>query len=341
MNKKSGSKKNEKESLSTGKKLLAILMFSSFLVLFSICIGLCIKYLYLEIFLDDFIIFRNELLIFSLVSLVLCAITYTLYIILLRDYDQNKKEKNTRWYVDKILVSLIPIIIVSSIILISQSSKEDINFLFVIAIIMLMSIGIIITPNIVLYAISDMKNWKNIIYKNGSLTNNSKNSSFYRIDSPVSFERKILLAVIKNEFLNINTIFIVSLLLIIIALFSITNIHSVTSGDLVSAIFHAKAVRAEGFFFFVLIFLVSFWIPIFSYYITNAIHKIIIVKKHEYIVYHAFVKKVDTYKLYISDNGIHYKYDYCSCVGTKPKDVKNINAILVFIPDDVLLFPDI
>ena len=81
-------------------------------------------------------------------------------------------------------------------------------------------------------------------------------------------------------------------------------------------------------------------IPIFAYYITNAVYKLRIVKRHEYIVYHAIVDKVDTLKLRINNSGMHYEYDYCSCVGIRAKNINKTKAILIFVPDDLLLFPD-
>ena len=88
-----------------------------------------------------------------------------------------------------------------------------------------------------------------------------------------------------------------------------------------NAYFHTSSIRSEGYMFFGAVFLAAFWIPIFAYYITNAIYKLRVVKAHEYIVYHAIVDKVDTFKIRIHNSGFHYKYDYCSCVGIKAKDV--------------------
>ena len=74
------------------------------------------------------------------------------------------------------------------------------------SIIIFLCIGILTTPNVVLYALNDMKNWKDIFYKKGNLNNHKRVDGFYRMQSPVSFERKIYFAVIKEQLLNISTI---------------------------------------------------------------------------------------------------------------------------------------
>ena len=160
------------------------------------------------------------------------------------------------------------------------------------------------------------------------------------MQSPVSFERKIYFAVIKEQLLNISTIALFILFVIIIALFNGAYNSAGSPGNLVYAIIHTRSIRAEGYFFFAAVFFAAFWIPIFAYYITNALYKLRIVRRHEYIAYHAIVDNVDTFKIRISNSGVHYKYDYCACVGIKSKNINKTEAILIFIPDDLLLFPD-
>ena len=93
-------------------------------------------------------------------------------------------------------------------------------------------------------------------------------------------------------------------------------------------------------FFFGAILIVTFAIPIIAYYITNAVYRLRIVRHHEYIAYHAIVNRVDGYTIKINQDGRNYRYDYCSCVGIRAKNVNDTGATLIFIPDDVLLFPD-
>ena len=157
---------------------------------------------------------------------------------------------------------------------------------------------------------------------------------------PVSFERKIYFAILKDQILNLYTVALCIVFFIVLGLLSVSHENAEISGNIFYAIIHTKSVRAEGYLFFGAVFFAAFWIPIFAYYITNAVYKLRVVKRHEYIVYHAIVNKVDTFKIRINNSDVHFKYDYCSCVGIKSKDVNNTKSILIFVPDDMLLFPD-
>jgi hypothetical protein len=157
---------------------------------------------------------------------------------------------------------------------------------------------------------------------------------------PASFERRIYFAVLKDQLLDISTVVLCIVLFLIMALLNGAYEGHGTPGNVLYAIVHTRSTRAEGWFFFGAVFLAAFWIPIFAYYITNAVYRLRIVRHHEYIVYHAIVDKVDTFKISIHNSGVHYKYDYCSCVGIKAKNINKTEAILVFVADELLLFPD-
>ena len=278
-------------------------------------------------------------LIFGFVF-ILGLIFFITLMILLRDYDRNKKEKNRKWYIDKILIALIPVWMTFALVFFTFYNEEDDKIFLILPIVVFICIGIIATPNAVIYALNDMKEWKNIFYKKGNLNTHKNVTGFYRMQAPVPFERKLYFAVLKDQILNLYTVAIVIFGWIIMALFSGSTESVGAPFDIVYAIVHTKATRAAGFLFFGAVFFSAFWIPIFAYYITNAVYKLRIVKRHEYIVYHAIVDKVDTFKLRINNSGMHYEYDYCSCVGIRAKNINKTKAILVFVPDDLLLFPD-
>ena len=329
----------KKKPLSTGKKLLIMLLFSISLVFFGIFLGFFIKFLYLGIINND----KDNIdmsLITLVVSFFIGLVFFITLISILKFYDRNKKEKNIKWYIDKILVALIPVSITVAAVLYSFFKEDTEVAYLVFSITLFLFIGIITTPNVVLYAIDDMKNWKDIYSKNGNLGNPKKPSQFYKMSSPVSFEKKIYTAVIKNELLNIFTVALLIITILIVALFKSSYNYLGIKGDIFYAYFHTQSIRSEGYMFFISLFLEAFWIPVFAYYITNFIYKIRVVKRHEYIAYHAIVDKVDTFKIRINNSGFHYKYDYCSCVGIKAKNINKTKATLIFIPDDVLLFPD-
>ena len=112
------------------------------------------------------------------------------------------------------------------------------------------------------------------------------------------------------------------------------------SGKARTGTVYVKIERSAGFLFFAMVFIAAFGIPILAYYITNAACRLRVVKKHKYIAYHAVVKSVRSYKISINDNGRHYSYKYATCVGIREKNVHDTKAVLIFIPDDVLVFPD-
>ena len=329
----------KKNSLSTGKKLLVILLFSTSVIFLGVFLSFFIKYLYEGITSHDNDAIIASFIIFIIPFLLGIMFCITL-MILLRDYDRNKKEKNRKWYVDKFLLALTPVWITVAMVFFSFFYEDSEGVYLIFSIIIFLCIGILTTPNVVLYALNDMKNWQEIVTKNGNLANCKKAHGFYKMYPPVSFERKIYFAILKDQILNIYTVALVIIFFIAGALLSGSYQHAEIPGNIFYAILHTKSVRAEGYLFFGAVFFAAFWIPIFAYYITNAIYKFRIVKRHEYIVYHAIVDKVDTYKIRIKNSGVHFEYNYCSCVGIKARDVNNTKAILIFVPDDMLLFPD-
>lgn len=68
--------------------------------------------------------------------------------------------------------------------------------------------------------------------------------------------------------------------------------------------------------------------------------KLFLVVLRNQVLDHAVVKSVRSYKMCINEEGRKYSYDYATCVGIKEKDVHDTKAVLIFIPDDVLIFPD-
>ncbi len=329
----------EEKHLSLGKKLLVMLLFSISIVFEGIFLGFFIKYLYLGILNND----RDsiDMSLMGLVSSFIIGLIFSItLIIILRDYDKNKKEKNIKWYIDKFLFSLIPVLITLAVVLFSFYTDENEIMYLSFSVLLFLFIGIITTPNVIIYALNDMKDWKNIIYKNGNLGYVKKAKGFYKMHAPVAFERKLYFAVLKVQLLDIFAVLLVIFFVIISLLFFNSVNSSEINGNILYAFAHVKSVRADGYMFFISIFLAAFWIPIFAYYITNAVYKLRIVKRHQYIVYHAIVDKVDTFKIRINSGGVNYKYDYCSCVGIKAKNIDKTNAILVFVPDELILFPE-
>ena len=249
-----------------------------------------------------------------------------------------ENDKPLKWYINSILISLTLNSIITAVTIFTlQPGDGIINY--IIGFCIFPFIGIITTPNIVKYAKKDTEKWKHIFYKNGNLESIKDSKDYYRVKTPVSFEKKILRAVYKEQFLNMLVVIGFMLFIIYLSVHHMITDQSYTN-DVVTNIIHTRANRSFGFILFMMIIFLAFGIPIIAFYITNALKKIKIVKNHEYIAYHAIVSSVTNNKITIFDGNKRFNYKYCTCVGIKEKDIHNTRATLIFVPDDLLLFPD-
>ena len=148
-----------------------------------------------------------------------------------------------------------------------------------------------------------------------------------------------MLAVYKQQILNILTVIGIIVFIIFLSIHHITSNNSYAD-NILANIAKTRAERSFGFIFFLMIIFLAFGIPMVAYYIANALKKIKVVKNHEYIAYHAIVSSVRDNKVTIYDKNKYYMYRYCTCVGIKEKNIHSIHATLIFVPDDVFLFPD-
>ena len=328
--KKSNKKIKPRKKLSIAVLLILILLFSVTFLCFGICIGFLINS-----FINESI---DEILINALYTLIGGIIYFVLLFILIRDKD-IENVKPSKWYINCILISLTLNFIITAITVFAlQPSDGIINFIVGFCIFPL--IGIITTPNIVRYAKKDTQKWKNIFYKRGNLDSIKDSKDYYKVKKPVSFEKKVLFTVYKHQILNILVVIGIMAIVIFLSVHHMTTDHSYT-GNIVTNIMKTRANRSFGFILFLMIIFLAFGIPIVVYYINNALKKIRVVRNHEYIAYHAIVSSVKNSKITIFDKNRRYTYKYCTCVGIKEKNIDNTPATLIFVPDDVLLFPDI
>ena len=318
---------NKRKELSIGILLILILLFTVIYLCFGICIG----------FLINAFLYNDNILVSLLFTLIVGIIYFILLLILIRDKD-NENVKTRKWYINCILISLIVnLIVVAMTVFTLQPDDGIINYNIVFCIFPF--IGIITTPNVVKYVKKDTEKWKSILYSKGNLHKIKNSKDYYRVDTPVSFEKKILLEVYKHQLLNILVVIGIMVFIIFLSVHHMISDYSYTD-NVVTNIIHTRANRRFGFIFFLMIIFLAFGIPIVAFYISNALKKIRVVKNHQYIAYHVIVSGVRDNKLTIYNKKIHYTYNYCTCVGIKEEEIHNTPAILVFIPDDVLLFPD-
>ena len=327
--KKNNKKRRPRKELPTGILLILILLFAAIYLLYGICVGFLINAL-----LNGTI---SEKLIYALFVLIVGIAHFIILTILMRNSDSENVQP-LKWYINNILISLTVNLIITALTVITlQTGDGIINFLIGFAIFPF--IGIITTPNIIKYVRKDTEKWKHIFYRNGNLQNTKKSDKYYRVKPPVAFEKKLLHAVYKNQFLNVLVVIgIMAVVIFVCGRYMVTD-HSYTD-NVVTNIMITKANRSFGFIFFLTLIFLAFGIPIIAFYISNSLKKIRTVRNHEYIVYHAIVTSVRNSKITIFDGNVHYTYKYCTCVGIKEKNINRTPATLIFVPDDVFLFPD-
>lgn len=328
--KKENKKRKPRKKLSTGVNLILVLMFAVVFVYFGICIGFLI---------NSFINYSIEdITAHVFITLLVCVVYMTLLLILIRNSD-SENVRPLKWYINCILISFTLTLIITAITVFTLGSQEDNAINYLVGFCIFPFIGIITTPNIIKHVKNDTTKWKKIFYNNGNLHNTQDSKDYYRVQAPVPFEKKILSAVYKGQLKNILFVIAYMVITIVVCIHYMSREHNY-AGGIVSDLIELRAKRSIGFGFFLMIFFLAFGIPIIAYYVANAWKKIRVVKNHEYIAYHAIIQSVHNGNIGIYAEKRHYTYKYCTCVGIKEKDVKNTPATLIFLPDDVLLFPD-
>ena len=273
-----------------------------------------------------------------LITAVLVTVLLVLLFALIRHRGTEKKNRFTENLRDDVFLVFIFLAIGAAVTLFALGDNNDTDVLVALA--FFFAVGLISTPNAVRYALKDMEKWEKIFYGNGNLYRCKDDKDFYKVKTPVSFERKLFWAVFKNQVLDHVTVIVIMLLILNAGIARMVFGKHQAAPGLIGAIVHVRIERSAGFLFFAMIIIAAFGIPILVYYFTNAVCRLNVVKKHKYIAYHAIVKSVKSYKLNISYGGRHYSYKYTTCVGIREKNVHDTKAILIFIPDDVLVFPD-
>ena len=89
-------KKQSPNSLSNGKKLIVILLLSCSLVAFGVFAALSLN--------------NMAALVFTVPAGIL---SFVLLLVLLKDYKSGNREKTTKWYIDKFLAGLVPVLVPS------------------------------------------------------------------------------------------------------------------------------------------------------------------------------------------------------------------------------------
>ena len=133
-------RKQSPDSLSNGKKLIIILLLSCSLVAFGIFAALS---------------FNNvAALVFTVPTGILA---FVLLFVLLKDFKIEKKgkrrteAKTAKWYIDKFLAGLVPVMVIAALVMIISYSEEDNAVLYVTGFLIFPVLSIAISPNAALY----------------------------------------------------------------------------------------------------------------------------------------------------------------------------------------------
>ena len=321
-------KRKPRKELPLALNLIIILLFTAVFIFFGICVGFLMNSFFNKSIND---------IIGSTFLTILAGIIYIILLLILLRNSDSENIKPVKWYINCILISLTINLIVSALTIIILEEDNVINY--IIGFCMFPLIGIITTPNIIKHVKKDTTRWKDILYKNGNLHTIKNSKDYYKVDTPVPYEKKILSVAYSEQIKNILVVVGIMTFVMVIGIHYMITGHSYTE-NVIGNLIEYKAKKSFGFIFFVMIFFTSFGIPIIAYYISNALKKISVVKKHEYMAYHVIVPRVNNGKIYICDKNKHYEYKYCTCVGIKEKNINFTPATLVFIPDNVLIFSD-
>lgn len=324
--------------MGTKKKIILIILFPIALMIFAMSNGF-----FLDVLLEAII--RKSVLadlgIHGSITVISGIVEVAIMHALLKGYDKVvEKKKTLKWYFDKQLIPMFVVGITSALVLIPKRNDDNEGLYRVIGAAMFPLMGITATPNVVRYALREMKNWKDAFYKTGNLHKSKDPKDFYRVRKPLPCEGRMCFTVVRTQLMILVGVILIMLLIVYAYISSISVPDSVPAGHIAQAVIFVRRRRGQGPLFFMMIFVVTFAISIIAYCITYMAKKLRVILRHEYIAYHLIVKKVEDSTVTVDRDGKVFHYKDCSCIGIQAKKINNTGATLVFIPDDVLLVPD-
>lgn len=244
-----------------------------------------------------------------------------------KNINKNKKKEQPRTFkqkLDKMLKFAVAALVLTAVVLFIVGAAQDNMTLMIVGTAMLPGTGILITPNIVLYAFKDNKGWKgkfrethDRLYKEGMLGS---------VDDMSPYQNKLLWGVRREALWN---------------LFKLTVLLAGILAGSYLIVVNGESGSDEFLSFLVVIGILTFGIPTMSYNIACSAHRIRTVKRCKYNAYHAVASGADGLYMWImGKNEAIHSFDYCRCLGIRAKKIHNTNVILVFVPDEVYLIPD-
>lgn len=240
-----------------------------------------------------------------------------------RFYTHTKRkthEKGKRFLNIALILLMVVWYIAAFVLWINGSDHDDMTVMFA-GIGMFPLGGLIISPNAVMYALKDLKGWRRIFTKQRL----PENDDFYEMKAPSDLHKPLSRAVLKEQLLNSAVMIAAPVVLLVFSGY---------------AALHARYYRTQGWGAFIFFAVLVFGLPFFSYSLTNFVYRLMVVKRKEYIAYHAIVNGMHNSRLTIIHNSKYIVYKYSNCVGMNSKDVCNTPGIIIYVPDEVYFFPD-
>ena len=240
-----------------------------------------------------------------------------------RFYTHTKKkthEKGKRFLNIALIILMVVWYIAAFVILINGSDNDDIPMLLA-GLGMFPLGGLIMSVNSAKYALKDLKGWRRIFTK----PRLPQDDLFYVVKDPSYLHKAIFRAVLKEQVLNI------------IVMIAVPIVLMVGNGYIAQ---HARFSRTQGRAGFIFAFILVFGLPLFFYSFTNFVYRLRVVKRREYIAYHAVVRGMHDNRLTLFYKSKINTFKYSNCIGMSEKDVHDTPGIIVFVPDEAYFFPD-
>ena len=172
------------------------------------------------------------------------------------------------------------LMVLSAVFLMELSARNDRDIDFIVGAVMFPSAGIIVSPVIIKLVIKAQSKWDRIFYEKGNLQNCKKDKDFYMIENPVSFEKKLYRAVFINHILGVAALITVMIVSVVLSIHWILDGYNAIPQNLLAALFYMKLRRATGLILYFTIFVIAFSPAIISYYLTNVVYRLRIIRKH-------------------------------------------------------------
>ena len=235
----------------------------------------------------------------------------------------KEKPKTFNRYLNRILIAAVAAIVITGVVIMIVSAVQDNMTMMFVGIAMLPGASILATPNIVRYALKDNTDWESKfrekrykLHKAGMLSTVSDMSPYLK---------KLLWGVRREALWNFFKLMLGVFGILVIRIILIAN----------------DVGEANEVDFFIILGVLVFGIPISAYNIASSAYRIRTVKRRQYNAYRTEASGADGLHMWIMDkNDNIYTFDYCRCLGIRPKKVHGTKVILVFVPDEVYLIPD-